>query len=805
MVLLAAYQVLLYRFSGQHDILLGTPIRGRTAPQSEDLIGFFVNTLVLRTRLNPDASFAELLQRVRSVYLDAFNQPDMPFELLVQRLGIQRDLSRSPVYQAFFSYQDATRREPKIGDVPFSQMHIHSSAAPTDVFLWVKVSRDRLHGGLIYSTDLFDAETMQRMARAYRFLLAQVARNPQQTVARIPILPKRERALLREWNRMERDYPRAARIQDLIEAQVERSPDAIAATFEASSITYRDLNTRANQLAHRLRRMGIGRGALVGVLIERSIEMLVGVLGILKTGATYVPLDPAYPTDRLSFMVDDARISGLVTEEKLAQRLSFQSAAVVKIDADRRAIDSEPAQNLGASTDGMEATSESVAYVIYTSGSTGRPKGVQVPHRAVVNFLCSVAKEPGLGPGDSILGISSISFDLSVVDLFLPLSVGGRLVIASREVISDAARVVALLRRERITALQSTPSTWRWLLDAGWTGGDNLKVICSGEKLPRELAEQLAQRAGSLWTMYGPTETTVWSTGTRLPQPMRSPVTMGRPIANTQIHILDAYQQPVPIGVPGEIYIGGDGVAHGYLGRPELNAERFIADPSAPSNGKLYRSGDFGRYRPDGRIESLGRNDAQVKVRGFRVELGEIEAALSSHPSILHSAATVREERPGDVRLVAYVVPRPGEDYTDTELRRHLRKTLPEYMIPQHFAEIEALPLSPNGKLDRKALPAVFASPASAEEEYAPPSTSEEALIASVWQEVLGIDRISVHDNFFNIGGHSLSCIAAIAKLEAKTGRRLNPRVILLNSLQQIALQLAEMSARMPPRSTVED
>ena len=787
MLFLTAFVTLLYRHTNQRDLLIGTPVRGRAQPETEDLLGYFVNTLVLRLDASADAetgveaTFRELLGRVRTACLEAFANPDMPFESLVKDLDVARDLSRTPIFQALFSFQDAGQRDNRIGDLPFTQVHAMPDAAHTDLTLWVTVRADGVEGGFTYNRDLFEPATIARVQRQMKALLASVADDDDRSIATIPIVPEAETKLIAQWNATEMPFLRAARAHDLFEAQARRTPDAVAAVFEDQRITYRELDARADVLARRLRAKGIRRGARAGLAVERSIEMLVGIFGVLKAGGAYVPLDPAFPSDRLAFMCEDAELTVLVTTKHVSETFPHSTAPTLLIDAP-----DEDAPPFGA--DGA-ATPEDPAYVIYTSGSTGRPKGVVLPHRAVVNFLTTMAERPGITASDVVLAVTTLSFDIAVLELYLPLTVGARVVIASRETTIDGASLLEAMRANGVTMLQATPSTWRVLIDAGWNGDPKLKALCGGEALPLDLAAALHTRAREVWNMYGPTETTVWSTCFRIEGALER-VPIGKPIGNTQCHVLGANLEPVPIGVRGELYIGGDGVALGYLGRPELTAERFVRDPFAHKpNARMYRTGDHARWTATGDLEFFGRDDGQVKVRGHRIELGEIEARLLERGGLREACVAVREETAGDARLVAYYVPLPGESLTQTELRKHLRGLLPEYMVPQHFIEVDALPKTPNGKIDRKALPSPFGVAAAANE-YVPPSTEAEKLVAEVWSEVLGVPQVSAHDNFFNLGGHSLLVLRAIAAIEKRTGKRLGPRSFVIDTLGQLALQL---------------
>jgi amino acid adenylation domain-containing protein len=595
------------------------------------------------------------------------------------------------------------------------------------------------------------------MTGDFQNLLESTVTNRHEGLSETPLLTDAEKhQLLVEWNDTRIDYPDDKCIHELFEDQVEKSPDAIAVVFKDQLLTYQELNHRANQLAHYLRSLGIGPEVLVGLCAERSIDMIVGLLGILKAGGAYVPLDLAYPQERLAFMLDDAKVKVLLTQQQFVS--SLHHPYPVCLDQDWHTIATHsthnPARNLSA---------HNLAYLIYTSGSTGKPKGVLISHRGVVNFLASTAREPGLTEADVVLAVTSLSFDMSGWENFLPLTVGARVVLACREVAADGLRLAQLLSESGATSIMATPATWRMLLANGWQGSQYLKILCGGEALSENLARQLAQRCASLWNMYGPTETTVCSTVQRVANVDR--VTLGRPIANTQIYILDRHLNPVPIGVAGELHIGGEGLARGYLNHPELTVEKFIANPfNADTAPRLYKTGDLARYLPDGNIEFLGRIDNQVKIRGHRIELGEIEAVLGQYPAIREAVVLAREDTPGDRCLVAYVVTAEGFTPSVTELRSLLQQQLPEYMLPAAFVFLDSLPLTPNGKLNRAAFPAPGQSRPKLDEAYSPPLTLTEELLAQIWAEVLKINHIGIHDNFLALGGNSLRATQIIAR-----------------------------------------
>jgi amino acid adenylation domain-containing protein len=768
MVLLAAFQVLLHRYTGQDDILVGSPIAERERAELAGIVGYFVNPVVLRANLSGDLAFVEFLSQVRETVLEAFAHQEYPFELLVERLKPQRDVSRSPVFQAWFALQQA----PISGHsglnafalgkpgarVPFGELWLESMAfeqgvAQFDLALTAAEVEGGLGLSLRYNSDLFEATTVERMLRHFDALLEGIAAEPGQRLAELPLLSADEiKQVLCEWNDTSMDYDREACLPELFESQVARVPEAVAAVFEDHRLTYRALNRRANKLARYLRSLGVSPGVRIGVCMERSLEMVVGLLGVLKAGGAYVPLDPAYPAERLCYVLEDSRALVLLTDGT--------------VDLQDPRLADLPRCNLkevGESIDREDETSpdvlvnpESLVYVIYTSGSTGRPKGVQIPHRALVNFLDSMRHEPGLAEQDVLLSVTTLSFDIAGLELFLPLTTGATLVLAGGDVVVDGRRLSALLIDCGATIMQATPSTWRLLLETGWASAGGLRVLCGGEAFPRDLANRLVEIAAAVWNMYGPTETTVWSTIYPVKAGERA-VSIGRPIANTQVYLLDRHLNPVSVGMPGELYIGGDGLARGYFDRFGLTAEKFVPDPfGAEPGARMYRTGDLARFWPDGHIEFLGRIDHQVKIRGFRIEVGEVEAALGQHVAVQEAVVVARDAASTGKRLVAYVVPSRGLASTVSELRRFLGEKLPDYMVPSAFVMLEALPLTPNGKVDRRALPTVDGGRPDLEVAYTAPQAGLERRIAEVWQEVLQVEKVGAHDNVFELGGHSL-------------------------------------------------
>ncbi len=770
--LLAAFDVLLHRLSGQADLVVGVPAAGQAASGRREMVGHCVNTLPLRCRLDGAAPFRDLLRRVRDSVLDAFEHQELTFGALLKKLPIARDPSRQPLVSVLFNLDQQLPAEA----LAFAGLEAAFATTPRrfesfDLFVNALDGPAGLSLEVQYNTDLFDDATVRRWLSAWERLLRSVAADPATPLRDLELLTDEERAGFARWNATAAPGAGDRLLHELLAEQARRRPADVAAVCGDQQLTYGELDRRAERLARRLRRGGVGAGTLVGLLVERSLDMLVGLWGILRAGGAYVPLDPAYPAERLAFMAADSGMPVLVTQGRLRGRL--QVPLELAVDEDAPQPGDEGTEPLGRAPG---ATPESPAYVIYTSGSTGKPKGVAVPHRAVVNFMASMAREPGLRADDVLVAVTTLSFDIAGLELHLPLLVGARVVLADADTVASGVALRDLIERVGSTVLQATPATWRLLLGAGFQPRPGFKALCGGEALPRDLAEELLARVASLYNMYGPTETTIWSACARLRRPLGT-IVIGKPIANTQVHVLDERLRQVPVGVVGELYIGGDGLALGYLNRPELTAERFLPDPFRPERpeARVYRTGDLGRWLPDGHLECLGRIDQQVKVRGFRIELGEIEAALAAHAGVERAAVEAREVRPGDVRLVAYLVAE-GAPPDDEALRVHLRRTLPEYMLPQHFLSLRELPLTPNGKLDRRALPMPQVAQAAAE--YAEPATPTEQLVAGLWQEALGVGRVGRDDSFFALGGHSLLAAQVLARLSRERGITLPFRAV---------------------------
>jgi amino acid adenylation domain-containing protein len=807
MTVLAAFQVLLQRYSGAEDIIVGTPVAARTAPGVAPLIGNFLNMVALRCDVSGNPPFIELLRRTRDATLDAFSNSELPFQLVLEHLKFERDPCRNPVFQAMLQVLPAPASG--IGEVEVRSFEFDRKIAQVDLSLHLYEEAAGYRGRFEYCTDLFCAHTVERLASNFRQLLRAVVGDPGQRISRIPVLAAAEsQQILFEWNDTRAEYPADALMHQLFEAQAARTPGRIALKAGATALSYVDLDVRANRLAHALRSRGIGRGRRVGLCVERGADMVAAVLGILKAGAAYVPLDPSFPEARLRFMAEDAGITLLVSTGGLARSYGLPRERQLLLDADSGIIDAAPAAGLPVDADA--AGPGEPAYVIYTSGSTGVPKGVVIPHRAVVNFLSSMAREPGLTADDVLAAVTTLSFDIAVLELHLPLTLGATVVIASREDARDGAALRALLERHRATVMQATPATWRLLLAAGWRGSDRFKALVGGETLPGDLADQLLGCGVELWNMYGPTETTVWSTCARITGSSAG-ITIGRPIANTVVRILGPRNELCPVGVPGELCIGGAGVALGYWNRPELTAERFVPDPYRRSPwAVLYRTGDRARWRADGTLEHLGRLDFQIKLRGFRIEPGEIESVIARHSGVREAAVVAREDAPGDQRLVAYVAAGdPPADLADP-LRSLLRAAVPEYMIPAHIVTLAALPRTANGKLDRKALPAPAAAEDARLDAAIMPRTPTEHMVLDVFRDVLRRTDFGIQGNFFDLGGHSLTAARMMLRLRAASGRDLPSRLLFerqtVSALAEAIDALAWLDAsRRPPVAAAGD
>ena len=764
MVLVAAFQVVLGRYASQEDLLVGVPAAGRTHAETEGMLGCFMNVLVLRGDLSGNPTFRAFLRRVREAAFGAYAHQEVPFEKLVETLRPPRDANRWPLFQVMFNMHLLPQAESTGAGVlaiePFA--FDPGFIGGLDLSLRVEQSGTGLACTFAYAADLFLQETIERMAASFRTLLEAGVENPEQTIGMLPLLGEAERRrVLVDWNQTGAPYPRDRCIHQLFEAQAQRTPEAVALEFERESLKYAELDRRANGLAHELHTLGVGPERRVALCVHRSPEMLIAILAVLKAGGAYVPLDPSHPVDRLAFMIRDAGATILLTQRVLADGYRSLAPAVLEIDDTARS--DAPA---GATPPASGVAPGNAAYVIYTSGSTGAPKGVVVPHSSVVNHLYWRHEYFRMGAGDRLLQAASYCFDDSVWEFFEPLTVGACVVMMRRH---DTARIASLIAERKITAVCLVPSALRAFLEEDLSACARLRrVSTGGETLPVDLVERFFQCLDAeLHNGYGPTEATVAVTFWKCKASVgRSSVPIGRPIANTRIYVLDARRQPVPIGVAGELYIGGDCLARGYLDQPELTAERFVADPfSAKAGARLYRTGDLARYLTDGNLEFLGRLDNQIKLRGFRIEPGEIETALAQHPAVRESVVVARDDPGFGRQLVAYVVCRGGAAPSARELRGFIGQRLPDYMVPSTFVTLAAMPLGRNGKIDRGALPPPGAPSEESPRSFAAPRTPIERQLAEIWAQVLGLERVGADDNFFELGGHSLAATQVISRM----------------------------------------
>ncbi|HVU68905.1 MAG TPA: amino acid adenylation domain-containing protein [Ktedonobacteraceae bacterium] len=769
MLMLAAFKTLLYRYSGQEDLPVGSSVANRHWKGTKHLIGVVLNSIVLRTQLSDDMTFRELLQQVRTVTVEAYQHQDLPFDKVVEAVHPTRDLSYNPLFQVAFNFHDSPMPELRFPDLKLDiQEAINNGSSKFDLSLTVipraeqqsvfhqEQEQNQNQSQSItlvweYSTDLFVEATIARMFAHFQQLLASIVANPEQKLAVLPMLDAAEYHELLELAAGPREvWPDAAFVHEMVSRQAARTPHALALTYGDTSLTYAELERRSNQLTHVLRQRGIGPDALVAVALERSPELVLALLSVLKAGGAHVPLDPAYPAERLAYMLEDSAATLVITHSSLRATFSTTTPLLCLDEA----WDLISQQDTAYTPPALHR--ENLAYVLYTSGSTGKPKGVQIPHRGLTNFMLSARLRPGIRAEDHLLAVTTLSFDIAELEIYLPLITGAQIILSSREEAADGEQLAANLRTRDVSIMQATPATWRLLLEAGWPGSPALRVICGGEAFPRDLAEYLLARTAGVWNIYGPTETTIWSTLAQLHADEQK-ITIGRPVANTPAYILDRTLRPVPAGVVGELYLGGAGLGRGYRGRPDLTSERFLPDPfSAQEGARMYRTGDLARYLPDGRLECLGRVDHQVKLRGFRIELGEIEHSLRAQPGVREAVVILREDSPGNQRLVAYLVAEQGYALEMPALRAALKQLLPDYMLPSAFVMLDALPLLANGKLNRHALPAPDQERPDLAAPFIAARSATEQQLARVWSEVLNLSRVGIHDNFFDLGGHSL-------------------------------------------------
>ncbi|MCS4436070.1 non-ribosomal peptide synthetase [Aquiflexum gelatinilyticum] len=766
MTLFSAFKALMYRYSCQEDLCIGTPVAGREYQELENLIGFFVNSIPLRSHVDSKMKYDELLMQVQSNTIDAFDNSEIPFEQIVESLEIKRDMTRNPVFQVFFALQNLPENQGSAGNLLWSEEIQDKFSSRFDLSFDLTEVNGNVEGVIEFSKILFRQETVERMAGHYARLLESIIENPTNTIGRFEILGDIEKShILQNLNDTDSPLPEDKTILDLFAGQVQNQPNGIAVEFDGKQLSYRQLDLQSNQLAHFLIKNGLKSESPVPICIDRSLEMVIGIFGILKSGGAYVPIDPALPKDRIDYMVEDTKADFVICSSKTVQNFGDKIRTII-MDQEMEAILSMPSDEISALP-----SSENLAYIIYTSGSTGRPKGVMIEHRNLINFLVSMTKNVEFDKSSSILSVTTYSFDIFYLELFLPLVSGGRVFLVSREVAMDGFSLSKKLEEVRPTHMQATPSGWQMLLNSGWTNPGNIKMLVGGEALGEELKNTLV-RLGTLWNMYGPTETTIWSTFKKME--VGEKISIGKPIDNTSIYILTADGSLNPEGVPGELCIGGKGVGRGYLNRPELSSQKFLPDPFGnEARERMYRTGDLARWLPDGNIEYLGRMDDQVKIRGYRIELGEIESVLLLHPGVRQAVVVARENGNGDKRLVGYVV--SDGDFDKESAGAFLRSKLPEYMVPALWLQLEKLPLTFSGKIDRKALPEVGAENLGTAQ-YTEPRTDSEKQLAALWQKILGLERVGIHDDFFALGGHSLLAMRTVAAIRKEMGAEISIR-----------------------------
>ncbi len=781
-LLLGIYYILLYKYSYQQDIIIGSPVANRNSSEVENHIGFFLNMVPFRINYSGETSFKRLLEQLKEITRDVFAHQSISFDRLVEIINPQRDLNHHPIFQVMFAYQNFPMESARIEDIKIKPFLIDRGASEYDISLYMWMEEGILKGSFEYSTDLFEKRFVENMASHFVNVAKCILENKEIKINEVSVLsPQQIQQIVYTWNKTDTSYPHDKCIHDLFRKVSFKSPSASAVISEKRRYTYAELDDASEQIAYYLINTGIKVGEAVGVFMNRSFNTIAVLLGILKSGAAYVPLDPHLPEERLAYMIENSNSSLILTEHNLKERIPPSSEKLITVCIDS---DIDLSQSANNQLNAHVFSPDTTAYVIYTSGSTGKPKGVRISHRSVVNFLKSMQQKPGIQSSDVMLASTTISFDISVLEIFLPLISGTATAIIGQDLTGEPLKLIAIIDEIQPTIIQGTPAMWRMLLSAGWKGSDKLKALCGGEALTVDLCRDLLPQVKELWNMYGPTETTVWSTLCKITEP-DAPITVGKPINNNKAYILDSNFKPVPPGVKGVLYIGGIGLAEGYHRLEELTSQKFLKDPFGP--GRIYDTGDNARFRFDGNIEHLGRSDYQIKLRGHRIELGEIENTVLSNPIINQCVAACKEFGPGDVRLVLYYTVKVESTITTAELRLFLKSFLPDYMIPQHFFELQSLPLSPSGKIDRKALPAHSSSIVIESINHLEPSTDEEQYLARIWKQVLGINQITLSDNFFELGGHSLLSIRVINQIKNEIGFEIHPRSLMLNTLEQIA------------------
>ncbi len=793
--LLSVFNSLITRYASQEEFLIGIPIAGRLFEEQESMVGILINNFPIRITPLDNMTFPEMFEHTRKKFFLAYDNQKLPIDRIVEELKVARTPNISPLFQVMFNLLDMFDEEISLADAKMEMIDKRRHIAQFDLSLHIYETKKSLNCVLEYNTNLFKRSRIERMAGHFQNLVSDLMQNPDQNIRKIPILTEKEKNLvLGEWNATTVDFPQDKCIFQLFEEQILKTPDSVAISDDRKKVTYAELNVKANKLARYLHHSGAVEGSLVGICMERSTDLLVALLAVQKAGCTYIPLDPIYPKDRLALIIEDGNPAAMLTERKLLENLPETAAKNIFME------EPEAWQNESGENTNFNVTPDTVAYLIYTSGSTGKPKGVQIQHRALVNFMLSMARQPGITPDDVMLAVTTISFDIAGLEMFLPVISGASIFVATQETSMNPDLLIQKIDECKATILQATPVTFRMLNSAEWSGAKNLKILCGGEAMSKELAYDLVRKCGELWNMYGPTETTIWSTVEKVEideNDKTGYVNLGKPIDNTFIYVLNSEFQPVPIGYPGELFIGGDGLAKGYFNLPEMTDSKFLPDPFAGIPGaRMYRTGDLVQQLENGKLEFLNRVDSQVKIRGFRIELGEIESALGQYSSIRDNVVIVREDNPGDKKLVAYLIQKDNQETDIAGLRQFLKTKIPDYMVPVAYVFIELFPLTPNGKIDRKALPSPLEAEPQQEKPYVEPQTDTERKLAEIWSEVLKIKRIGTDENFFEIGGHSMIAVTLMVKIEKNFGMRL-PLAILFDhsTIHDMALIIDQKSA----------
>ncbi|QHS56282.1 amino acid adenylation domain-containing protein [Mucilaginibacter sp. 14171R-50] len=791
---LASFEVFLHRLTGQDEIIIGLPAAGQSATGNFGLVGHCVNLLPLRSFPKGDQSFINYLKTRKNEVLDAYDHQQYTFGSLLKKLNIPRDPTRVPLVPVVFNIDIGMDEGISFHNLKHRYINNPREYETFEIFLNITDHKGTLTLEWSYNTQLFGPATISQFMDEFDHLWREVVKAPDTPIGKIAAI-NADKILqqLNKWNDTKVDYPKEKPLHQIISETAVKYPDSIALKFKNEALTYTQLNQKANQLAAMLIENDVKPGDKVAISLDRSVELVVSLLAIIKAGATYIPLDPAFPVNRISYMLKDSAAVVLLTSEAYKGQYTSTAKEII-IDDIWPGLENYTTADPEVSVNGND-----LIYILYTSGSTGQPKGVQIKHHNVVNFLYSMQKQPGLTTADKLLAVTTISFDIAALELWLPLITGAQTVLAGAAEVKDGGALLDIIRKEKITVMQATPYTWRMMLEAGW-GTEKIKVICGGEALPIDLAERILGRASSLWNVYGPTETTIWSTLKEIKHTDRA-VSIGKPIDNTSVYILDKFQKPLMPGAAGEIYIGGEGVALGYLNQPELTSEKFIADPfAAYTGGKMYRTGDLGTFTPEGDLVYLSRIDAQVKIRGYRIETGEIEFNLAKEAAIKQAVVIARADNAGVNKLVAYIILKDGMQKTgEAELiqqwRTNLRASVPDYMVPDNFVVIDALPMTPNGKVDKKALAAQGMTLAE-NNHYVAPRTNVEKLVADIWKEFLGVEQVGIYDNFFELGGHSLIAVQVMAKIEKETGKRMPLAILFENSTVEKLSLMLEMDGR---------